>query len=50
MAVQLLPWDGTAGGDGRSKERRGGNSLHNLASWEEGLLLVTSSQYCNQTC
>ena len=49
MAVQLLPWDGRAGGDGRSKERRGGKSLHNLASWEEGLLLVTSSQYCNQT-
>ena len=49
MAVQLRPDDGRAGGDGRSKEGRGGKSLHNPASWEEGLRLVTSSQCCNQT-
>lgn len=49
MVAQLLPQDVRAGGDGRRKEGSGGKSPYNLASWEEGLLLATSSLYCNHT-
>lgn len=51
MVVQLLPQDVRAGGDGGRNAKRGGEGSlpSNLASREEGLLLVTYSPYCSQT-
>lgn len=51
MVVQLLPQDVRAGGDGGRNAKRGGEGSlpSNLASREEGLLLVTYSSYCSQT-
>lgn len=49
MVVQLPPQDMRAGGDGARNTKKEGESPNNLASREEGLLLVNYSPYCSQT-